>query len=181
MKILSFTLIALLFVCSCKENTKAEEVKQKAEISDINSPAKGLQTPKAPDVTAMNSQAEAILKYRNENNTKKWAIMDVGAWKYDGVFKAGKMLKPEEVEGKWIDFDQNGTYEYGLKSKIEGKGKYHYDNDKTILLLVDDNKSVKPQEYSVKLLNGFMIMEGNDTYQDQSFQAKLSKSDTRPQ
>jgi hypothetical protein len=172
----------LFFIAiSCKENTKIGQSTQKKEESPVSSVAGHKPVPPPPvNVPALYSQAEAILKYREENNPKKWAIIDVGVWKYDGIFKDGTLLKQGEVEGKWIDFDQNGNYEYGLNSNILGKGRYHYDNDKSTLLLLDDTRTKKPEEYNARLINGIMIIQGMDTYQDNGFQAKLSKMDARP-
>lgn len=180
MRLLTIFTILILFSLSCKENTKSaistQKVDESTEVKGTGKPV-----PAAPvNVPALYSQAEAILKYREENSPNKYAIIDVGVWKYDGIFKEGKMLKPNEVEGKWMDFDQYGKYEFGNKSTIEGKGRYHYDNDKSTLLLLNDDKSKKPEEYNVRLVNGIMIIQGMDTYNDNGFQAKLTKVDSRP-
>jgi hypothetical protein len=179
MKYLLVFFSIIIVAISCKENTKAGESKQNTEQSTTQASV-DKSTVSKNDVVGMYNQAAAIMKYRLENNPKTWAIIDVGVWKYDGIFKQGSLLKPEEVEGKWIDFDEKNKYEYGNKSKIEGSGTYHYDNDKSILLLLNNDQNIKPEEYNVRLINGMMIIEGKDTYKDNNTQAKLSKIDARP-
>ncbi len=179
MRAITYSFMLILIILSCKESIKTDINAQKATENTNNE--QHTPTPKpAINVPALYNQAEAILKFREENSPKKWAIIDVGAWKYDGIFKSGELLKPEEVEGKWIDFDQKGKYDYGLKSSIQGHGRYHYDNEKSTLLLLDDDKTKKPEEYNVRLVNGIMIVQGMDTYNDNNFQAKLSKVEARP-
>jgi hypothetical protein len=188
MRIIIIVAVCTILTLSCKENTKSAKSTQKADEStevkdtqnmEINGTGKPV--PAAPiNVPALYSQAEAILKFREENSPSKYAIIDVGVWNYDGIFKSGQMLKPDAVAGRWIDFDQFGKYEFGYKSEIQGKGRYHYDNNKSTLLLLNDDKSKKPEEYTVRLVNGIMIIQGMDTYMDNGFQAKLSKVDARP-
>ncbi len=180
MRFLIPSLTFFLMAISCKENTKIGESAQKKDESANPELTAHKPVPKASvNIPALHSQAEAILKFREENGPKKWAIIDVGVWKYDGIFDNGKLLKPEHVEGRWIDFDQFGKYEYGFKSKVLGSGRYHYDNDKSTLLLLDDDQNKKPEEYNTRLINGIMIIQGMDTYQDDGFQAKLSKMEAR--
>jgi NDP-sugar pyrophosphorylase family protein len=188
MRLLTIVAVSFILILSCKENTNSAKSTQKAdestEVKDTQNmeiKGTGKPVPAAPvNVPALYIQAEAILKFREENSPTKYAIIDVGVWTYDGIFKNGQMLKPAEVEGRWMDFDQYGKYEYGVKSQIQGKGRFHYDNGKSTLLLLNDDKSKKPEEYNVRLVNGIMIIQGMDTYMDNGFQAKLSKVSARP-
>lgn len=181
--------ILLLFIClftlltGCKENwgeNKVTETENKAIVQDTLMSASMAKKPESAQIKQMNEQALAILQYRRENKPKNYAIIDVGVWAYEAAFKDGAMSKPGEYDGHWIDFDENNNYEFGIKNQVKGSGKYHYDNDSQLLLLVNNNPEVKPEEYELKLVNDIMIMMGKTTYQDNGFQAKLVKISERP-
>ena len=79
---------------------------------------------------------------------------------------------------KWIDFKDNFTYDYGMDKEKKGSGIYTYNFDTGLLLMVDDDISIKPNEYNVKIHNDIIILEGKSTYEDNNIQAKLGRLST---
>lgn len=173
-------LCSICFMPACKDPKVTPAAEMKDVVQDTVMQASGKKSMGATQISQLHKQAQAILAYRLENKPEKHAIIDVGVWEYEAAFKEGAMSKPGEYTGHWIDFAEDGSYEFGVYTETKGRGKYHYDNDTHLLLLVNDDPQVKPEEYELKLLQSVMIMMGKSTYQDNGFQAKLLKSEKRP-
>lgn len=186
MQKVTFYILSLIFICiiSCKTDTKNLEKKtEKLSFSDSIAASGHMKETKPQtkdELSAFRQQAESILAFRIKEKPKTWAILDVGLWEYEFVFKDGAMSKAGEYNGKWIDFDEKNNYQYGSYSTIEGKGSYHYDGDSHLLLLVDESEAILPQEFELKLLNGFMIAMGKNTFGPNAMQAKLKKIQNIP-
>lgn len=129
---------------------------------------------KTNNIPAMRVQALSILNHRMKKDSSTYAIIDADVWEYKFVF-SGEMSKPGEYEGTWIDFKRDHTYEYGKGSKVMGYGKYNYHLDRNELLIVDNDDSQKPQEWSVKNAGDVMILVGTSTYKDNAIQMKLER------
>ncbi|MBT8234423.1 MAG: hypothetical protein HKO66_15035 [Saprospiraceae bacterium] len=129
---------------------------------------------KVNNVPAMRVQALSILNHRLKKDSNSYAIIEADVWEYNFVFD-GEMSKPGEYDKSWIDFKPDATYEYGKGSTVLGSGKYNYHFDRSELLLVDNDSSQKPQEWSVKNAGDVMILVGTSTYRDNSMQMKLER------
>jgi len=135
----------------------------------------------SPAMTALRDRAKSVYDFRMKNTEFSTAqILDNGVWEYKFTFAEGAMSKLGELTGKWIDFEDNNTYEYGLYGDVKGSGIYHYDPLTTIALLIDDDPSVKPQEFEMKIVMDALVMVGQKTYNDNGTQSKLDKRDVRP-
>lgn len=133
------------------------------------------------EVTSMRKVANDILAHRiKESGSKSYTIVDKDIWVYDGVVKNSKMTMADSLGGRWIDFKENLTYEYGRYDKKEGQGRYTYDLEKGTLLMMDDNEAIKPQEFEVKLRDDMMVIVGLYTYEDNNMQAKLTRHPSYP-
>lgn len=172
-------MISMLHACKEEKSQPVTEAKNVIQDTVMQQTAEK-KAMGAGQIEQLHKQASAILAYRLENKPEKYAIIDVGVWEYEAAFKEGAMSKPGEYAGHWIDFDEKGGYEFGVYDEVKGKGKYHYDNDSHLLLLVNNDPQVKPEEYELKLIQSVMIMMGKSTYQDNGFQAKLLKTEKRP-
>jgi len=138
---------------------------------------------KAPSasMTALRERAKSVIDFRTKNAEFSTAqILDAGVWEYKFTFADGAMSKLGELAGKWIDFKDDNTYEYGLYDDVKGSGIYHYDPLTTIVLLIDDDPSMKPQEFEMKIVSDALVMVGQKTYNDNGTQSKLDKRDSRP-
>ena len=129
---------------------------------------------KAVDIPAARVQALSILEYRAKKDTNSYAIIEADTWEYKFVYDGG-MSKPGEYDGVWIDFYPDGTYEYGKYDEVQGGGKYSYHFDRSELLMLDNDSSIKPQEWNVKNAGDAMVLVGTATYRDNSVQMKLER------
>ncbi len=170
-----------MFLFSCKQDkstvsskeTQSEETEEGAYVS--------ANQPNAADVAIYVANARNILDYRIKEDTNgSWAAIEHGIWEYEAIFANGEMSKPEDVAGKWIDYKDDNTYEFGEKALIKGKGKYHYNPDSGLVLMLNDDKFQKPIEYKVKIVGDIMVFTGSAEYKDNGTQGKLKKVMERP-
>jgi hypothetical protein len=126
------------------------------------------------EVANYRKSAYDIVHHRNkELGNKVYTILAKDSWKYDGIFKGSSFIQPDSLHTRWINFKDNLTYEYGQDREVKGKGIYTYNFDTGLLLMLDDNTTIKPNEYNVKAHNELIILEGQSTYEDNNIQAKL--------
>ncbi len=152
-----------------KENTEYEENPLKRErIEEMKKKSKNINVP------ALRAQAISILNYRAEKDTNSYAIIEADIWEYEFVYN-GEMSKPGEYTGTWIDFLKDGTYEYGKYSELQGSGRFSYHFERGELLMVDNDSSMKPQEWTVKAVGDVMVLVGTATYKDNAIQMKLMR------
>ncbi len=118
---------------------------------------------------------EAITFRKEKDSNKAWQILDVDMWEYEFEYKNQKISDVGEKAGYWIDFNEDLTYSYGFYENELGAGLYHYNFDNKDLLLLDNDPNKKPLEYKAKIVNAVMVLQGNPTYRDNAYQAKLKR------
>jgi hypothetical protein len=157
-------LLTFIILTSCDFNAKSSEPE--------TSVLENLVDIKVGNYESMSSKAAAILEYRyKEEGMESYAALEMDRWFYE--FKAfGSEISPCE-NGEFVDFYPDLTYDYGTKDGKLGGGKYHYNIETGKVLLVDNNSKVKPREYLAKISGPSMVLQGETTYGDNVFQAKL--------
>lgn len=68
------------------------------------------------------------------------------------------------------------TYAYGDKTGQKGTGKYNFHYERGEILMVDDDNSKKPEEWTTKHSDDVMIKIGTATYKDNHIQMKLVRT-----
>ncbi len=133
------------------------------------------------EIGEMRKRAMTIISHRyKETNRKPFILLDKDLWEYEFVFTGKKMTKPNQLAGRWIDFNEDMTYDYGFFQDKVGSGIYTFDIETELLLLIDDNGDMKPQEFAGKLFDRTLIMDGNEIYKDNNYNAKLKRINSRP-
>ena len=178
------TIILGLSLVGCKpdgQTTTATETSSKSFFSKKDDIPKGIRIIKnmpekytTEQIISMNRAAQRILEYRNkEKGRKYWDVLCTGPWEYQYIFGGIEKTKPDELNGRWIEFKENMTYQYGYYEEIQGEGTYHYDLASAELLLVDKNETIKPTEYIVQMYANIAILKGTDAYYDNNYQCKI--------
>ena len=192
--ILSLILLITItaFVSSCKQdktvaNDSVSVEAKKPEITVITTDnsllniVKNMSKVKAAQVPDMKREAKVIIDHRYKQTEKKaYIILDKDLWEYEFVFTGKTMTKPGQLAGMWIDFNEDQTYSYGYYDQDYGDGIYTYDLDSGLLLLIDNSDEIKPQEFEAKLFDRSLIMDGNEIYRDNNYNAKLRRVDDKP-
>ncbi|MCB9310051.1 MAG: hypothetical protein H6567_08340 [Lewinellaceae bacterium] len=181
-----FFLLALMcshifFSCKPQNSTKTTH---KAAAAVAPNPAWDLlnqENISAADIATMRTNAEGMLEFRDkELNHKSVTIIDKDIWKVVAFIIGRDGKFGDKLHGAWIDFKEDLTYTYGHYDKTEGQGLYIYDLDKELILLIDDNQTMKPQEFKVKVTNDNLVLVGTETYRDNAMQAKLDRTASFP-
>ncbi|MFT4535590.1 MAG: hypothetical protein ACJA1A_002853 [Saprospiraceae bacterium] len=192
--ILSLILLITItaFASSCKQDKKEanESVSveaKKPETTKITTDnsllniVKNMAKVKAAQVPDMKREAKVIIDHRYKQTDKKaYIILDKDLWEYEFVFTGKTMTKPGQLAGMWIDFNEDQTYSYGYYDQNYGEGIYTFDLDSGLLLLIDNGDEIKPQEFEAKLFDRSLIMDGNEIYRDNNYNAKLRRIDAKP-
>jgi hypothetical protein len=83
-------------------------------------------------------------------------------------------------EGQWIDFKENGTYDYGVWGDKTASGAWKYDNDTRLLELHPSGKDAKPSEWRTMHKEDNLILVGTATYGNNTNQEQWVRRDARP-
>lgn len=159
---ISFFLLLSIFCLSCNSGNGDK----KNPISDV---------PEGGFDQAEKGTAQSILNFRIKENAEIFPILEADTWEYKFVFDGSQMSKDGDYSGQWIDFGADHTYVYGNQDKTSGSGRYHFSIDSSILLMVDNDKNKKAQEYEAKFAGDVMVLVGTSTYKDNSYQMKLER------
>ena len=180
------------FATSCKQdktstaaNTSVEAKKPETTVvtadNSLLTIVKNMAKVKVAQVPGMKQDANVIINHRYKQTEKKsYIILDKDMWEYEFVFTGKSMTKPGQLAGMWIDFNEDQTYSYGYYDENQGTGIYTYDLNSGLLLLIDDSDEIKPQEFEAKLFDRSLIMDGNEIYKDNNYNAKLRRVATKP-
>ncbi len=165
-------IFSLVLLLSCKGDNKPANNGNSDSNSQVNKERlEGLkQNRSGGNIASQRAQALSIVNFRLKNNPESYAIVEADVWQYQFIFD-GEMTQADD--GVWIDFKPDFTYDYGTFGEVQGSGRYSYHFERSELLIIDNDSSLKPQEWSVKSAGDAMILIGTATYQDNSIQMKL--------
>lgn len=186
-----FILLAPLLLFNCKGDSasnnshkgKAIQVEESVitEENSLLAIIKNMTKVKPAQVMGMKKEANVIINHRYKETAKQpYIILDKDLWEYEFVFNGKQMTKPGQLAGTWIDFNEDQTYTYGYYEEQQGSGIYTFSLDSGLLLLIDNSDNVKPQEFEAKLFDKTLIMDGNEIYLDNNYNAKLRRIDKKP-
>ncbi|MDA8692472.1 hypothetical protein N9L92_00305 [Saprospiraceae bacterium] len=167
-----FSTILIIFL-ACKSDVPTQKLPDKDNPALNNkNEEKGKNIGTPLNIPALRAQALSILNHRLKKFPDTYSIVDNDVWEYKLVFDK-KMSPAGKYDGVWIDFKEDHTYDYGNRSVVEGSGRYNYHMERGEIVLVDNDKNKKPQEFTAKLSGNVMILEGTATYDDRHIQMKL--------
>ncbi len=129
------------------------------------------------DIENSRKEAADILSHRIKNSDASRAhtlLNDM--WHVEAVLRSSDIVFGNNLNGAWFKFNDDTTYETGSYDKKLGGGRYHFDSEKTILLFLDNDPRMKPQEFNVMTNNnGVLVWVGEPTYKDNNMQIKLNR------
>jgi hypothetical protein len=182
---MSFFLFVVLV--SCKQSA-SESGSSSASKADKNLPVAEkyiLHNQFAGNDTLIQKQRQAalsILEHRLKSvNPEMTNVLEKDFFVVDAFLRGNQMTFGAEVKGMWLDFKDNNTYAYGYYNENYGTGRYAYTTDNNLLLLIDNDERIKPQEFEVKYNNDALVLVGQATYGDNSMQIKSVRKSNYPE
>ena len=125
--------------------------------------------------------AEKELRQRIDTSAKQFtSVLEKDLYHIQAVLRGSEVVFDEKVKAGWIDFAPDNTYKYGVYADHMGGGKYHFDASGSIILLLDNNQAIKPQEFQALINGDALVLVGQDTYRDNNMQAKLNRMPEMP-
>ncbi len=173
-----FILACVLVCIACNDgNDKPQKSPKKAHQIETSTEVLNPETVRSSsgrDMTHKRGSALSILDFRISNDTESsYTIIEKDLWEYQFVHNGKKMSEQGAYDGSWVDFNDDHTYRYGKYDSVEGEGKYHYDFENLVLLMIDNDKTKNPEEWNIKFGSDVMIMIGTPEYGNNNFQKKL--------
>lgn len=137
----------------------------------------------ADNTKSVEPAAEAVQTTSSEENPNLVANM---SWTFltDQLFHHGATVKsgisdPDLNKGHWMDFHDNGTYDYGVWGEKSYDGHWTYD-ETTRNLQLKPSGSQKPSEWQVMHKDRKLILIGTHTYGDNAYQVQWIRYPQRP-
>jgi hypothetical protein len=115
----------------------------------------------------------------SKDNNKTYKSITNGVWVVDAAH-LDEFASYNVIEGKWIQFKEDLTYEYGKFDKTIGKGRYHYQPLSQLVLLLDQKENVRPLEYEIGWSDGYIVLQGTPTFDDTEIAIKMINANSKP-
>ncbi|HLF62937.1 MAG TPA: hypothetical protein VI603_04270 [Saprospiraceae bacterium] len=107
-----------------------------------------------------------------------WTFLTHQLFRHHVTVTSGK-IDPEERKGHWIDFLENGKYDYGVWGDKTQEGTWSYD-DQTKLLELKPSGNENPSEWRVMHKDNNLILIGTATYGNNPQQVQWIRHEGRP-
>ena len=116
----------------------------------------------------------------NQVSNMPWTFLTSGVFHNNATITIGEQPSSNPNKGHWIDFKDNGTYEYGIYNEKQYDGSYYYDNEARLLQL-HPRSDIKKSEWQVMHKDDNLILVGTSTYSDNATQMRFIRRNGYPQ
>ncbi len=83
--------------------------------------------------------------------------------------------------GEWYKFNPDFSYRHGFFSEIKDKGKYSYDLNKKLLMMLPDDKKLFPSEWKILNSGDVVVLVGTAKFSDNPFQKHMQNVKEKPE
>jgi hypothetical protein len=173
-------LIASLFMvsfygCAGEDQEAVTDDSQNTEASTANDNNKAASASNSSEKDATQSESSDA----NSVENLPWTFLVSGIYHNNATIGAGSDAKNNINKGHWINFDENGTYEYGVWDKKQYTGTWFYDGNTNIMDLTpkDDHK---PSQWTVMHKDDNLIWLGTSKYGNNALQIQWLRRDGYP-
>ena len=131
--------------------------------------------------TSTGSSEAAPQANPNKVENMTWTFLVDGIFHNNATITAGQSPKDNPNIGAWIDFKDNGTYEYGTWGEKQYDGTWFYDGDQELLdLKPSAEASVNPSQWVVKHKENSLIWIGTPKYSNNATQMRWLRRQEYP-
>ncbi len=170
--------VSIIFSCKNSESGGKQASAIKDSLASKKVAVNGV-FPDTPITVAINNPAVASNnKYSHYDVILKKDLCNK-FWKIDGGINGNSNLKPDETDGIWYEFTENGKYTKSKYSTVLSSGTYTMDHQ-GMMEMLPSKSTEKKMEYQVKFNNDLMIFIGTPKYNDSYLQMRLSRIFTKP-
>ncbi len=174
-----FILLAFVFVhVACQSDAHKPLVEP---VTDTAFPINRQKGGTFTSLKEIRDQAEALIKFRIEQNPKAMAMLTYAYWFPEVAFDNGKFSDPDTFKGYWLKLNDDFTYIFGQYDKPHGSGRYFFRLEDNNLIMLDDNPAFEPKVWQAKNNGEAMIFVGQHDFGiNNGMQIKMIPLDERP-
>ena len=178
-KLVYYFVVAAILCIACKEQptqASTDRVVNEDSGNVIHTAPAEISPANKAKIDNSRSHAYALIESRSQGEDA-YSMLVVGWWMYEAIFTGGERPKPVEP-GYYIKFEDDFSYSYGQYQDVQGGGKYHLTfntDDDPKLIMVDDNPSKYPEEWSILSKENVLILVGSNYFGNNPKQMKLKK------
>ena len=162
--------LGILMILSCKQenNTSQDQTTPEQAPAAVSPPA----APGSP-------QAESGDNNPNTVANMPWTFLTHQLFQNRATVVSGRVGENPK-EGYWLDFKENGTYDYGIWGEQKGSGTWTYDNDTRLLEMTPTSGPDKPSEWQVKHKEDNVVLLGTARFGNNTNQENWVRRATLP-
>ena len=82
-------------------------------------------------------------------------------------------VSQDPITGEYFDFRDDFSYRWLVSDSLYEKGRYHYQFDKDLLLLLPDQEDHFPSEWMVKSAGDVIVLVGTATFKNNNTQIRM--------
>ena len=157
-----FTSLVIAFSTIC--------CKQEATTTDESASSDAQETSAAPVSSNANQNLAANMS---------WTFLTHQLFHHNVTVASGT-VDQDTKKGHWMDFHDNGTYDYGIWGEKTYSGTWTY-NDQTKLLELKPAGGEKASEWQVGHRDDNLILVGTATHGDNRYQVRWLRNENRPE
>ncbi len=83
--------------------------------------------------------------------------------------------------GEWYKFNPDFSYNHGFFSEIKDKGKYSYDLNNKLLMMLPDDKKLYPSEWKTLKSGDVIVLIGTARFSNNPFQKHMQNVKEKPE
>ncbi len=186
-RILILSVIFISVVGSCKKNAAKEHtsVRQKElstqEIEPSANHSKEKQIVKKRFVDEDRATAKTELNDFFKDKHKPVLFLSKDYYVVDYISSGQEGPKDMIDFGEWYKFNTDFSYSHGFFSEIRDKGKYSYELNKELLMMLPDDKKMYPSEWKILKSGDVIVLVGTAKFSNNPFQKHMQNVKEKPE
>jgi len=178
-RIIILTIIFISVFGSCKNKVANEQTsgRQKElstkEIEPAENHPKEKQIVKKRFVDEDRATAKTELNDFFKNKYKPVLFLSKDYFVVDYISNGKEGPKDMIDFGEWYKFNPDFSYSHGFFSEIKDKGKYSYDLNKELLMMLPDDKKLYPSEWKTLKSGDVIVLVGTAKFSNNPFQKHM--------
>ena len=181
MKSLLFSLVAIIIIAGCqnkKGGNPENEVVQEIQTRGDTAIEEGYVKLEAERfIKTERAFATSMLNKYMENDPEPMQILAGRTFDIDYRIVVNQEPDNKKIEGEWIRFSQQFTFEWYKDSKLYQRGDYFYGMKTDLLLLLSLNEQDFPSEWKLKSAGDVIVLIGTSTFKNNNTQMRMVLKD----
>jgi hypothetical protein len=124
-------------------------------------------------------QAEEVIN-PNVIENMNWTFLTNGVFHYKNKVVVGEKLTSNPVDGQWLDFKDNGSFDQGTWDKLDYSGSWTYSDETQLLEFLPNSDKGEASEWRVLNNENNLVLVGTAKYMNNNVQMRLVRNMEKP-